>query len=122
VSFLEQELILDPFYRYWSIPEMETVEGYKRAFDAAGLTMIEFDDLSKNVMPNWVSGCDKACQSLKDPLTADKLLAIAKATARFGPLGLQYAKDQFYAVAFARLAADAGLLQYCLFVAEKKLV
>jgi SAM-dependent methyltransferase len=115
---LQEELILEPFYRYWAIPEMETVGAYERALAAAGFHVLQVDDLSAGVAPNWERGYQIANRVLAEPATAGRYLAIAQLTPAFGPRALRVAKDQFYAILFAKLAADAGLLRYVLFLAD----
>jgi len=117
---LQEELILEPFYRYWAIPEMETVSAYERAFQSAGLRMLEFDDLSPRVADNWERGYQAAQSVLADPLTAGQVLTVAKLALTYGLRSVQVAKEQFNAVLFAKVAADAGLLRYVLFLAERE--
>jgi SAM-dependent methyltransferase len=119
VTALQEELILEPFYRYWAIPEMETVGAYQRAFAAAGFRMLQVDDLSARVAPNWERGYQIANHVLTEPMTAGKYVTIAQLALTYGPRSIQVAKDQFYAIVFAKLAADAGLLRYVLFLAER---
>jgi SAM-dependent methyltransferase len=115
---LQEELILEPFYRYWAIPEMQTVGAYQRALAAVGFRTLQVDDLSARVAPNWERGYQIANRVLAEPATAGRYLAIAQLALAFGPRAFRVAKDQFYAILFAKLAADAGLLRYVLFLAE----
>lgn len=117
---LQEELILEPFYRYWGIPEMETVSGYRRAFADAGFRPIELEDLSAQVAPNWERGYQAANRVLAAPATAAQLLTVASSAVRYGPRAVQLAKDQYYAALFAKVAADAGLLRYVYFLAERE--
>ena len=69
VTALQQELIFEPFYRAWGIPELETVGGYETAFRAAGFQLLDVDDLSGRVMPNWqtsVRGCQHRARRAPD--------------------------------------------------------
>lgn len=66
---LQLELILEPFYRYWGIPEMETVIGYATAFPATGFRLLDVEDLSPRVAPNWERGHQAAMTVLAAPLT-----------------------------------------------------
>jgi SAM-dependent methyltransferase len=120
VTALQEELILEPFYRYWAIPEMETVGAYQRGLAAAGFRMLQVDDLSARVAPNWERGYQIAYRLLAEPMTAGQYLKIAQLALSFGPQALQVAKDQFYAILFAKVAADAGLLRYVFFLAEHR--
>lgn len=119
VTALENELILEPLYRHWAIPEMETATNYKRFLERAGLELIEHRDLSDAVYQNWVDGYSRAIHPIRNPMNVEKLAAIAKLTATYGTRGIKYAKNQFYAVLFAKLAAEAGLLKYSYFLTQK---
>jgi len=115
---LQQQMILEPFYRYWCIPAMETVDSYRRAFKATGFRLLELNDLSARVAPNWERGYGLAQRALADRGT-EQLLTIGASTLRDGSRAVKLAKDQFYAAIFAKVAADAGLLKYVLFLGER---
>lgn len=116
---LQSELILEPFYRYWGIPEMETVSGYRTAFSAAGFRLLELEDLSPRVAPNWERGYRAALAALADGFTPSRLVSMAAIAIQLGPRAVRFLKDQFYAAVFAKVAAEAGLLRYGLFLAER---
>lgn len=119
VTALQEEMILEPFYRSWCIPEMETVGGYERAFKVAGFRLVEFEDLSSRVTPNWERGYRAAMQALANPFVSKRLLGAAASTARYGPRAVRVAKDQFNAALLAKAAADAGVLRYVYFLVER---
>jgi SAM-dependent methyltransferase len=119
VTSLQEELILEPFYRFWAIPDMETVSAYQAGLKAAGLNILQIDDLSTRVTSNWERGYRAALRMVSDPLTARGVLTVAGLALTYGLRSIQIAKDQFNAVLFAKAAADAGLLRYVLFLAEK---
>lgn len=119
VTALQKELTLEPFYRYWSIPGMETTSSYKRAFRAAGFRMIKVEDLSPRVQLNWQRGYEAGIRALARPLSATQLMTMAKNVSRYGGRAVRFAKDQFNAAVFAKVAADAGLLRYVYFLAER---
>lgn len=116
---LQEELILEPFYRYWGIPEMETVTNYERAFAAADFRLLAVDDLSRQVAPNWERGYEAANRALAAPVTAAQLLIVAASAIKYGARAVELAKNQFNAAVFAKVAADAGLLRYVCFLGEK---
>ena len=116
---LQEEMILDPFNRYWSIPGMETISGYERGFEAAGFRIIELEDLSASVVPGWERGYQAANRALAEPTTSAQLLAMAASAVKYGTRAVQFAKEQFYAAVFAKIAADAGVLRYVSFLVER---
>lgn len=116
---LQEEMNLEPFYRYWAIPEMESVSGYQRAFAHAGFDVTEIEDLSAQVAPNWERGYRIAQSALAMSLTPHVLVRIAAGALRHGPAAVRVLKDQFYAAVFAKAAANAGLLRYVCFLAER---
>jgi sterol 24-C-methyltransferase len=115
---LHEEMILEPFYRYWGIPQMETIGDYEQAFKAAGLRILDLEDLSERVAPNWERGYEASLRALAEPTTLDRLHTVAASTFKYGPHTVQLAKNQFYAALFAKVAADGGLLRYTYFLAE----
>jgi SAM-dependent methyltransferase len=119
VTALQEELLLGPFYRYWCIPAMETVASYRRAFKTAGFRLIEVEDLTPRVAPNWERGYWLAIRALADGITAKRLLNVIKNVAKHGPRAVQLAKEQFYAALFAKAGCDAGVLRYVYFLAER---
>lgn len=117
-SALEQELVLEPFYRLWGIPEMETVNAYIRGFEMAGFRLVSVADLSLNVIPNWERAYRLALQALSQ-LGPLELKRMAVAVMRHGPGAVQLAKNQFLSVLLAKAAADNGTLRYVEFVGER---
>lgn len=120
MAALQEELILEPFYRYWCIPGMETVTSYRRAFEAAGFRLLEVEDLTPRVTPNWERGYCLAIRALADRVTVRRFLSAVAKAAKHGPQAVQLAKEQFYAAIFAKVGCDAGLLRYIYFLAEKR--
>lgn len=119
VGPLQSELVLDPFNRAWGIPYMETIPGYEKAFDQAGFELFDSKDLSERVAPNWERGYRAALDALPAARSVRLIGAIASLT-RYGRRAIDFAKQQFYAAVLARVAADAGLLRYAWFLAERK--
>lgn len=113
---LQQDLILEPFYRAWGIPTMESAEGYQRAFRDAGLRVLDLIDLSDRVGPNWERAYRLALTALAEPVRPLQLLRMV---ARYGPGAVQLAKEQFTVALLARAAADSGLLRYLYVLGER---
>lgn len=119
VTSLQRELVLEPFYRAWGIAEMETVQGYRRVFERAGLHLCEEDDLSDRVAPNWQRAYDAANRMLTTPLDLPHISSIAATALRYGTEALSLAKDQFQATLLIKAAADSGLLRYVAFMMDR---
>lgn len=117
---LQEELILEPFYRAWGIAQMELVGGYERAFDRAGFRLIELDDLSPVVEPNWDRAYKLALLALAEVPAPHLLLRMAASVLPGGPRALRLAKDQFGATLLIKAAADSGLIRYVSFLAERR--
>lgn len=119
VTALQNEMVLEPFYRYWCIPEMETVEGYEQAFKAAGFRMIEVEDLSSRIGPNLERGYRAAVNAIADPAKLAQMKTIAANAIKYGTRVMQFAKNQFNAAVLAKVGFDAGLFQYVYFLVER---
>lgn len=115
----QRELILEPLCRYWAIADLETVAGYRRAFEADGFRILRLDDLSEQVMPNWERGYQAALQALAEPVRIGQLLRLAADTVAHGGLAVQAAKDQFQVALLAKAAAESGLLRYISVLGER---
>jgi SAM-dependent methyltransferase len=116
---LQRELILEPLCGYWAIPDLETVSGYRRSFEAAGFRIHYLEDLSQQVLPNWERGYQAALQALAEPVRLGQLLRLAADTVQYGTLAIQAAKDQFQVALLAKAAGESGVLRYVSIVAER---
>jgi sterol 24-C-methyltransferase len=117
---LQRELLLQPLCRYWAIADLGTVLGYRKAFDVAGFRILEVEDLSERVMPNWERGYQAALRALAEPVTAGRLLRMMTATVRHGARFIQAAKNQVQVALLAKAAADSGALRYVSVLAERR--
>jgi len=115
---IQDELVLRPLCRYWGYPGMETASGYEDHFTAAGFRLVECEDLSARVQPNWELGYAAANRALS-ALSEKRLTELTAQILRYGAAGVRRAKEQYYAAVFAKVAADAGLLRYTYFLAER---
>ena len=118
LSGIQQELVLEPFMRFWGVPSLETAAGYRRHFRKAGLRLIEESDLNDKVRPNWDLGYDRAIEGVRDISLAKAARYVWKGLA-LGSEGLRLVKDQFHAALYIKAAFDAGFLRYTLLLAEK---
>src|SRR3954451_14046877 len=109
---LQTELILEPFYRAWGISDLETVDGYRRALAGAGLEILQLEDLSEQVGPNWDRAYASALGAVAKPMQVGRFGALVRAVMRHGPRAVDLAKDQFQVALLAKAAADSGLLRY----------
>lgn len=119
VTPLQQELLLEPFYRLWGIPRMETVSAYRHAFEWAGLRLLGIDDLSDRAAPNWARSyraANSALAEVPDPAT---LVDVAACAIRHGTMGVDLLKQQYHSVLLAKAAADSGILRYVSFLCER---
>ncbi len=116
---LQEELVLEPLCRYWGYPSMETVGQYERHFSEAGFRLLEREDLSERVRPNWELGYVSANHALAT-ISQERVKALVAQVLRYGASGVRRAKEQYYAAVFAKVAADVGLLRYMYFLAERR--
>ena len=115
---LQEELVLEPFMRFWDVPSLETAAGYRRHFRRAGLRLIEEVDLNDKVGPNWELGYERAIKAVREVGPAQAARYVWKGLT-LGKEGLRLVKDQFHAALYIKAAFDAGFLRYTLLLAEK---
>lgn len=117
---LQRELLLEPLCRYWAITELGSVSGYRVALEAAGFAIVEIDDLSESVMPNWERGYRAALRAMAEPTSVARLLSRMTARVRHGADFIQAAKDQVQVALLAKAAAESGALRYVSVLAERR--
>lgn len=120
VSSLQGELVLEPFYQCWGIPAMARIREYTEAFDAAGFRLLDVNDLSRHVQPNWERAYQAANRALAEPPTPIQVMQMTASALRYGVRAEQLLKNQFYVALLAKAAADAGVLRYVSFLAERQ--
>lgn len=118
LSSMQEELVLYPFMRYWGVPGLETPGGYRRHFEAAGLRLVEEEDLNEKVRRNWELGYERSLDAIRDVSPADLAHLLWKGL-RLGEDGVRLIKEQFPAALYIKVGFDAGFLRYVLFVMEK---
>lgn len=119
VSPLQEELILEPLQRLLGIAAMETTLRYREHFAAAGFRLVEITDLSPHVAGSWARAYRLANVALAVPPTPLQLVRVTASALRHGPHAIAFLKGQYHAVLLAKAAADAGILRYVSFVAER---
>lgn len=119
VSPMQQELILDPLYRYWGVAEMATASRHRHDLVTAGFHLLEIADLSSRVGASLERAYGLANTALAVPPTPGQLVRIAAGALRSGPDAVAFLKGQYYAALLAKAAADAGILRYVSFLAER---
>ena len=117
---LQRELILEPFYRNWGIADLETMAGYRRGMASAGFRIVELDDLSDQVIPNWERAYQAALRALADPVPPRQLLKLGLKATTHGVRVLDVAKGQFLVALLSKAAADSGILRYVSVLAERR--
>jgi SAM-dependent methyltransferase len=118
LSSMQEELVLHPFMRYWGVPGLETPEGYRRHFKAAGLRLVEEEDLSDKVRPNWERGYERSIEAVRDVSAAD-VARLGWKGLSLGKEGIRLIKEQFPAALYIKAGFDSGFLRYVLYVTEK---
>jgi len=97
---------------------METASRYEDHFTEAGFRLLEREDLSERVQPNWELGYRAANHALAT-ISPERVKELTAQILRYGAAGVRRAKEQYYAAVFSKVAADAGLLRYMYFLAER---
>ena len=118
LSSMQEELVLHPFMRYWGVPSLETSSGYRRHFKAAGLRLVEEEDLSEKVRRNWERGYERSIEAVRDVSPADVVHLLWKGL-YLGEDGVRLIKEQFPAALYIKAGFDSGFLRYILYVTEK---
>lgn len=118
LNAVQEELVLQPFMRYWAVPSLETPAGYRRHFKRAGLRLLEEIDLNDRVRPNWDLGYRRAIEGIRDIGPGDIARYLWHGL-KLGHEGQRLVKEQFHAALYIKAAFDAGFLRYVYFLAEK---
>jgi SAM-dependent methyltransferase len=116
---LQRELILEPFYERWGIADLETADGYRRAFAGAGMDILTVEDLSPVVQPNWERAYQSAITAVSEKVGPREVVELAAVATKHGSRAITLAKGQFLVALLAKAAADAGLLRYISIEAQR---
>lgn len=118
LNSLQEEVVLEPFMRYWGAPSLESAPGYVKHLTRAGLRIIDQVDLNDKVSRNWEAGYESAIQAARE-LTTARAAQYAWKSLPMGKEGLRLIKEQFPAALYIKAAFDVGFLRYTYFLAEK---
>jgi hypothetical protein len=81
--------------------------------------VLDVDDLSARIAPNWERGHAVAFSALARGPEPPQLLQLTAGALVHDAAGTPLLKEQSTAIFLARAAADAGILRYVLFLAER---
>lgn len=115
---VQEELVLEPFMRFWGVPSLETSPAYRRYFEEANLQLLDEIDLNEQVRANWEFGYHSAINGIRDFDEGDMSRLLAR-SAEVGAEGLRLIKEQFAAALYIKAAFDAGFLRYTYFLVER---
>ncbi len=115
---LQEELVLQPFMRFWGIPGLETPPAYRDHLRAAGLRLVEEEDLNEKVRRNWELGYERAIEGVRE-FTLTKAARLLWKGMPLGAEGVRLMKEQFPAALYIKAGFDAGFLRYTFLLAEK---
>ncbi|MES2642456.1 MAG: class I SAM-dependent methyltransferase [Myxococcota bacterium] len=115
---VQEELVLEPFMRYWAIPSLETGEAYEVHFRPY-FHILEAEDLNHCTRRNWEYAYESAIRAIKE-LTLENLPGLVDKAASLGPECLRLIKEQFPAALYIRAGFDAGFLRYKYYLLERR--
>lgn len=113
----QQELVLEPFIKYWAVPYLETRKRYEGFFRESGFRLLDVQDLNDRVAPNWEMGYQNALKAVAELSMRDLPGFIWKGM-RLGREGIRLIKEQFPAALYIKVGFDSGCLRYMYFLAE----
>jgi len=116
---VQEELVLQPFMRYWAVPNLETHKNYEKIIKAAGLKIIDSTDLNDKIIPNWNRGYANALKAVSELSITDAAKMVFKGLT-LGPEGITLIKEQFPAALYIKAGFDLGFLRYVHILAEKQ--
>jgi len=115
----QEELVLYPFMRYWSVPSLETQTRYDRCFRKNGFEILEMKDLNERTRRNWDFGYDAAIKAVSELSLKDVPKMVWKGIT-LGPEAVRFIKEQFPAALYIKAGFDTGFLRYSYFLLENK--
>jgi SAM-dependent methyltransferase len=116
---VQEELVLHPFMRYWSVPGLETTRSYRRHFEQAGFRLLEATDLNERIGRNWEFGYQQALNGIQD-FSLDQAARLIWKGIELGADGIRLIKEQFPAALYIKVGFETGFLRYVSFMAEKR--
>jgi cyclopropane fatty-acyl-phospholipid synthase-like methyltransferase len=115
---VQEELVLEPFMRYWAVPNLETRRNYEKFLTASGLEILDIADLNDRISPNWNRGYDNALKAVSELSISAAAKMIWKGIT-LGSEGIALIKQQFPAALYIKAAFDLGFIRYVRFLARK---
>lgn len=119
VTRLQNELVLEPFMRYWAVPNLATPAEYRAFLSRSGLEIAAVDDLNDLTRPNWDYAYERALEGVRS-LSEETLASLIWKGMKLGPRGVRLMKEQFPAALHIKAAFDLGILRYVAFLAQMR--
>ncbi|MEZ4776799.1 MAG: methyltransferase domain-containing protein [Bacteroidia bacterium] len=117
LNFVQEELILHPFMKYWAIPNLETADSYESYFRQQGFNILEITDMNDKTRKNWDFSYENGLKGLKE-LSVKDLPGMVWNSIKAGPDGIRIMKEQFPAMLYIKAGFDIGFLRYVYFLVE----
>ena len=118
LNFIQEELALQPFMKYWAISGLETADSYRKNFEDLGYQIHEIRDMNDKSRKNWDFSYENGLKGLKE-LSLKDLPQILLKGSKAGPAAVRIMKEQFPALLYIKAAFDLGFLRYVYFLVEK---
>ena len=118
MNFIQEELALHPFMKYWAISGLETATSYQKNFEDLAYQIHEIRDMNDKSRKNWDFSYENGLKGLKDLSLKDLPQMLLKGS-KAGPAAVRIMKEQFPALLYIKAAFDLGFLRYVYFLVEK---
>ncbi|MCX5769024.1 MAG: methyltransferase domain-containing protein [Candidatus Hydrogenedentes bacterium] len=114
----QEELVLEPFMRYWNLPSLETQARYERCFRQNGFEILDMRDFNDRTRPNWEFGYTAAIKAVSE-LTFKDVPKLLWTGIKLGPDAIRLIKEEFPAALYIKAGFDSGFLRYSYFVVRR---
>ena len=119
LNFIQEELALHPFMKYWAISGLETSASYEKNFEDLGYHIHEIRDMNDKCKKNWDFSYENGLKGLEE-LSLKDLPQMLMKGAKAGPAAVRIMKEQFPALLYIKAAFDLGFMRYVYFLVEKQ--